>query len=143
MLVRLIYKSRLKESVGWADVVNIASNARGKNESLNITGMLIMNGAGVLQVLEGESGAVNDLYGRICADERHGNLQLISFGALGERHFGRWKMKEVNLQRMKGDFRDVVASLLIKDEQGNLTLPPDFERAYALLAFIDTITSAR
>lgn len=143
MLVRLIYKSRLKESVSWTDIVSIASHARSKNESLDITGMLIMNGAHVLQVLEGDTAAVNGLYNRILADDRHDSVQLVSFGELGQRQFGRWKMKEVNLQRMEGPFRDVVSSLLDENPNGELSFPWQFERAYALLAFICATTSAR
>lgn len=143
MLVRLIYRSRLKESVSWTDIVSIASHARGKNERLDITGMLIMNGGHVLQVLEGDSHAVNSLYGHISVDERHDHLELISFTELGRRHFGRWKMKEVNLQRLEGSFREVVSSLLEEQPNGEPFFPLEFERAYALLAFIDAITSAR
>lgn len=143
MLVRLIYRSRLKESVSWTDVVGIASQARANNEDFDITGMLIMNGCHVLQVLEGETGAVNRLYSRIAVDDRHDQLQLISFGELGVRHFGRWKMKEVNLQRMEGAYKDVVTSFLEEQADGESSFPAQFERAYALLAFVDASTSAR
>jgi hypothetical protein len=143
MLSRLIYSSRLQDSVSWTDVVNIASHSRTRNEGRDITGMLILNGNEVLQILEGDFTAINRLYHVIAQDERHHELALIHFGELGRRHFGRWKMKEVNIQRMEGAFLDVVTGYLDEGKNGESCFPREFERAYALLAFIDRITSSR
>ena len=50
-----------------------------------------------MQVLEGRRSDVNALYGRITADKRHKNVQLMAFEDITQRRYGAWAMAHVDL----------------------------------------------
>ena len=58
-----------------------------------------MQGRGLyLQVLEGERMAVNRLYARIVADQRHQDVVLLQLEEITQRRFAGWSMAHVDLQ---------------------------------------------
>jgi len=69
-----------------------------------------------LQVLEGGRSAVNLLYGRIVADARHTQVELLSYEDIGERRFAGWAMGQVDMARLN-------PSLLLKYSE-RATLDP-------------------
>ena len=94
VIFRLIYRSRSKIPATRldAELGAILRGARAKNASLGITGALLVYDNWFAQTLEGEEGAVRQLYGHIAADARHDSLQLYEEGAAGVRIFPRWAM---------------------------------------------------
>ena len=98
MLVRLVYASRAAVAPSPEELAVMLRRSRTKNQSLGVTGVLC-HGEGVfLQVLEGSRAAVNRLYGRIAADPRHRDLELLAYEEIGERRFGGWSMGQVNIE---------------------------------------------
>ncbi|WP_193539996.1 BLUF domain-containing protein [Phenylobacterium soli] len=92
-LHRLIYHSavRPEASVRMRDLLeDILQSSRRRNESLGVTGVLFACQGRFLQVLEGEKHAVQQVYGAISADPRHGALQVVESRAVVSRQFPDW-----------------------------------------------------
>jgi len=75
----------------------ILRSAQAFNADNGITGVLCQGQGVWLQVLEGRRGEVNALYGRISADKRHKNVQLIAVKDITQRRYGAWAMAHVDL----------------------------------------------
>lgn len=98
-LCRLIYRSRA--SAGALDQDNLLAlldQCVLSNDLLGITGLLLVTDGHFLQVLEGESEAINDLFQRISRDPRHGEVRLIQYDSVAERRFDSWSMRLVDLR---------------------------------------------
>lgn len=90
-LVQLIYVSDLvgENESGIADILKSSVRNNSRN---GITGMLLYSRGNFLQVLEGEPGAVQATYDRICLDPRHRNTIELTEEPVLERHFSHWSM---------------------------------------------------
>ena len=92
MIVRLIYASMVKEGHGPNDVLKIVEVSEKNNQAAGITGALCYGPRYFLQCLEGPREAVNQLYNKIIADERHTDVTLLYYDDIEERAFGDWAM---------------------------------------------------
>lgn len=102
MLVRLMYASRAVPAMDQEELVAILRSSKANNPGQGITGVLCscFTQGIFLQVLEGGRSAVNRLYGRIMADPRHTNVELLCYEEIGERRFAGWSMGQVNMSRL-------------------------------------------
>ena len=95
-LYRLVYYSRNRAASapdGMAGTINaILASARRNNVSVDVTGALMFNAGCFAQVLEGPKAAVIHTFERIQQDERHGDVSVLSFGAVTSRAFNCWSM---------------------------------------------------
>jgi hypothetical protein len=88
---RLIYRS---QPFGFDNSVlaGILSAARRNNPRLDITGALICRHDLYLQLIEGPAEAIDALFARIAADDRHANVEVLLSEPMGERMFPNWAM---------------------------------------------------
>lgn len=100
MLVRLLYSSRSAEPVTAELIDSVLAQSRAHNPALGVTGILCWGGEVFLQVLEGSREAVNALYNRIVRDDRHRDVQILSYDEIHERRFAHWTMGQVNLAKI-------------------------------------------
>ena len=100
-LMHLIYASKASTDFSKDDIVVLLEKARNKNESLNVTGMLLFDNGGFLQVLEGEEETVNQLFSVISSDSRHRNIVKIISEAIPERQFDDWTMGYASISRQE------------------------------------------
>ena len=100
MLVRLLYASRAAADVSADELAAILRKSKANNPANGITGALCFSGGIFLQLLEGGRTQVNRLYGRIVADPRHTDVELLSYEEIDERMFSGWSMGQVNLSRV-------------------------------------------
>jgi hypothetical protein len=100
MLVRLLYASRAVPTVDQEELQNILRQSKRANPQLGITGLLCFSDGIFLQVLEGGRSAVNRLYGRIAADPRHTQVELLLYQEVSARRFAGWSMGQVNMSRL-------------------------------------------
>ena len=100
MMVRLLYVSRPVVPLTTTVTGSILATARAHNSANGITGALCQGQGLFLQVLEGERGAVNRLYGRIMQDRRHQDVELLQLEEITERRFGQWSMAHVDLSSL-------------------------------------------
>lgn len=88
-----------------SEVSNLLIKARAKNEMLAVTGALLFDGRGFLQVLEGAEESVQKVLDRIADDPRHSHVTVVLDEKVRKRSFGDWSMglAEVSSQ----DLRDL------------------------------------
>lgn len=88
---QLIYRSR---PFGFDNgtLASILMNARRYNRENGITGALICRQDMYLQLIEGPDDAIDTLYERICADDRHTEVTLEASGPVTQRMFPDWAM---------------------------------------------------
>jgi hypothetical protein len=97
MLVRCLYASRADAPVNDAMLDEILRQSRRNNQKRGITGMLCFSNGTFVQVLEGGRGEVSQLLGRIFADKRHKDVQILAFEEIVQRNFGSWTMGQANV----------------------------------------------
>ncbi|MFG0313171.1 MAG: BLUF domain-containing protein [Phycisphaerales bacterium] len=92
----MIYVSRRAEGVTDQVVVDdIVLPAGVKNNRLEITGCLWFSRDRFLQILEGPREAVEDVYSKILADDRHFDISTVSTSPIAKRSFARWGMRSL------------------------------------------------
>ncbi|BCX48024.1 Blue-light sensor BLUF [Haloferula helveola] len=130
---RLIYKSQTSwDLLSNETLLELAKTSAERNDARGITGLLLLSGESFLQVLEGPSGEVNDLYLRISRDDRHGKLRLLIFEPIVRRTFEDWAMHVVDLDELPMAQRDFLrAKYPVEDD--SITIPDDDRLAIALL----------
>lgn len=97
MLFRMLYTSAAVGPVTTAVTGTILRVAQAHNAAHGITGVLCQGRGRYLQVLEGERSALDALYARIAADQRHKDLVLVCAQTITSRRYGRWAMAHVDL----------------------------------------------
>lgn len=94
-LHRLIYASRQQLDITQPPQYSIDSIIRVSiinNRQVDVSGLLLVQGAWFLQALEGPAEAVMTTYGRIINDPRHSGAKILSAGPAASRAFGDWNM---------------------------------------------------
>lgn len=91
-MIRLVYVSSAVKEMEQEELVALLEQSRKKNSELNLTGMLLYGGGNFIQILEGETEAVNTLYEKILKDERHTDCILIDKSEISEPTFKGWSM---------------------------------------------------
>lgn len=135
MLVRLLYASRAIDTVDTEELQAILRQSKAANPQHGITGVLCLSDGIFLQVLEGGRGAVNRLYGRIAADPRHTDVELLLYQEISERRFAGWSMGQVNLARIN-------PSLLLKYSASATLDPYAVSGAVSLALFEELVATA-
>ena len=100
MLVRLMYASRAVPAVDHEELLAILKKSKANNPKAGVTGVLCFSEGVFMQVLEGGRSAVNKLYNRIVADDRHSDVMLLNYEEIAERRFAGWSMGQVNMGRL-------------------------------------------
>jgi hypothetical protein len=132
-MFRLIYKSRSTRPIDWNFVNELIGASEPKNEEAGITGVLLATRSHFLQVLEGDFAQINRLFMHIARDQRHDEIQLISFGSVESRLFGGWAMHAVGIF----DFNTTLIEDLKKqygEEDDNVRFPVEDWKVLALIS---------
>lgn len=140
MLINLIYASTANSPMSEQELLDLLKKARIKNESLDITGLLLYYDQSFLQVLEGEEKTVHELYERIQKDSRHRAVVTIGVRSVKTRVFSDWQMGFVDLHQVKPESVIGYSDYLnISLNSSEVTKNPSF--AYAFLeAFKSVVT---
>lgn len=91
-LFQLIYESTAARSITSDDLQAILDTSRAKNQTLDITGLLLFKDNRFMQVLEGSEDAVRSLYATIRADNRHTDVETLLTAPVRQRAFPDWAM---------------------------------------------------
>lgn len=93
-IFRIIYCSRntILHGSSQAELAQILAVSRRNNARVGVTGALLYNAGVFAQALEGPFEAVQDVFERIQADERHGDVVVLEAERAGQRVFGGWDM---------------------------------------------------
>ncbi|MAL61602.1 MAG: hypothetical protein CL563_01200 [Alphaproteobacteria bacterium] len=123
--IQLLYLSNAKPELKQAELDRILEVSRKNNPSRDITGLLVFANGVFIQVLEGPSSEVTNLFETICDDTRHQEVAMLGEYVGQERIFSKWSMgflqstfdeltRITDSPNMIG--RDDVLSLLSNDE---------------------------
>lgn len=102
-LATLIYRSTAAVGLGATELVHLLEQARARNRSLSITGMLVFDDGHFFQWLEGPALAVDKLWRAIQNDSRHHDVRLLGQHSIPVRLFGDWEMRLAYGQRERPD----------------------------------------
>lgn len=91
-LIHIVYVSCSRKKLSEIELDDILSEIRPKNRKNNITGLLLYNDEIFIQVLEGKSEIINNLYERLKNDDRHVNVVTILKENIKQRSFPDWSM---------------------------------------------------
>ena len=71
---------------------DLLNHARRKNAEMNVTGLLCYDHKQFLQIIEGETDVIMDLFHKIQSDPRHTDVRILHEGDIDNRAFSDWKM---------------------------------------------------
>lgn len=119
---RLIYRS---QPFGFDNSVlaGILSAARRNNPRFGITGALICRHDLYLQLIEGPAEAIDSLFARIAADDRHANVDVLLSEPSGARMFPNWAMLDDTAPSQFWSAGDVAAGALEAASPDELRAP--------------------
>jgi len=89
---QILYISKATRSIAGAELHDIASKARLKNEREGITGALLFVENSFIQVIEGEDAPIERLLAAIRADIRHRDITILMDRKVQSRDFKNWSM---------------------------------------------------
>lgn len=118
MLSQLIYVSTRVPSCTEAEIEKILNTSVENNKINNITGILVYSSNRFLQVLEGDSDVILNLYDKIKEDKRHKNSVMISLKSIDKRLFPGWHMGSKYLKTESVEFM----SKMSDEERNNFYL---------------------
>lgn len=104
-------------------LAGILAVARRNNPREAITGALICRNDIYLQLIEGPAAAIDALFARIVADDRHTNVELLLTEAMGERLFPAWAMLDDEAPSLFWSAQDLAAGALEKASPDQLRAP--------------------
>ena len=99
-LIELIYASAMTAPMSSQELAKILTISRRNNGALGVTGLLLQHRRSFLQVLEGPTTVVEEVFDRVIADPRHDSVLILRKGPIVERAFGEWQMGAVDLQHV-------------------------------------------
>ena len=105
MLQRAIYVSDAAGAQGSTilSMALILGASDANNRRDHVTGMLIYHRGQFMQVIEGARVDIDRLMKRLRADVRHGNIRMLTEGAVGPRRFGTAPMVQVPVEGAVAD----------------------------------------
>ena len=131
-LCRLIYTSRAVSPIDPKSINAIAEVSASRNRELGVSGILLATRTSFLQVLEGETQSINQIYRSILGDARHSEVILIGYQPIAESQFKQWAMKGTSTGLMGR-----ILEKKLKEKSGevedDLKIPLDAQMAIALL----------
>ena len=96
-LISLTYTSRASPSLTAGDVDAIHRSALTYNPLDGITGLLVFNGIGFMQSIEGGESAIDSLVERLLTDPRHKDFVVRDRRNIVERFFPNWSMYRIDV----------------------------------------------
>lgn len=116
-MYRLVYTSRSVAEMSADDINLILNSARRRNAAEGITGLLLYHNRMILQVLEGEEGAVRACYERIRRDTRHRDVWVRMENEVDTLFFTDWFMGYEQVEALPALGRVAAGKSLISLDQ--------------------------
>ncbi|MEM7729001.1 MAG: BLUF domain-containing protein [Pseudomonadota bacterium] len=91
-LLEIVYSSETPAPMDADAVRALLEHSRRKNADWGVTGLLCYDQRQFLQIIEGETDVILDLFHAIQNDPRHTNLRILHEGDIETRAFDDWKM---------------------------------------------------
>ncbi|WP_423147368.1 BLUF domain-containing protein [Rubrolithibacter danxiaensis] len=88
----LLYVSTATEKLSDQELTDILAISRKNNTNMGITGIMIYGNGNIMQLLEGEKQALDNLYQKLKQDHRHFGLTKLLDKKIDSRSFESWSM---------------------------------------------------
>jgi methanogenic corrinoid protein MtbC1 len=88
----LTYQSRAVSRPSQSELEQLVKQARGRNRSLGVTGMLLYQNGRFLQTLEGPPAGLAMVWASIRRDERHRDIEVLTEHMVSNRLFSDWDL---------------------------------------------------
>ncbi|TXD98381.1 BLUF domain-containing protein [Psychrobacter frigidicola] len=100
-LYQFVYISRITSTglSGASTLNDIAETSIKNNKNNHITGILCYGNGYFFQCIEGTEQALTNLKNQLLMDDRHKDLQTLSFSAIEARRFQSWSLRSIVLER--------------------------------------------
>lgn len=92
MLLEIVYSSTTPTPLPEAEVKDLLEHSRRNNTDWGVSGLLCYDGVNFLQIIEGETDTIMDLFHTIQNDPRHDDIKILHEGDIENRAFSDWKM---------------------------------------------------
>jgi hypothetical protein len=89
---QVIYSSAAVVAFSENDLASLLLRARGNNERLDVTGLLLYHEGSFLQALEGDEEVLSALFSAISGDKRHHHIVKLLAREVDGRYFAGWQM---------------------------------------------------
>ncbi len=100
-MFQLAYISKAKVSISPDELTDLSNDAGTRNQTINVTGMLLYHNGSFFQFLEGNEQVINDLYEHIAKDPRHSNCEIIYAHEAGNRLFSDWFTRHISFEYLE------------------------------------------
>lgn len=127
LLAGLLYVSRLAPAEPLSSISTITRQARVRNATRGLTGVLVFDGETFVQYVEGPQDGVDSLREGLGRDLRHQDMEILWSGWLPTRHFAGWHMGYLTVEH---DTHELAHWRGMRDEVG-------LEALLTLLSAID------
>ncbi|MDF1737898.1 MAG: BLUF domain-containing protein [Verrucomicrobiales bacterium] len=121
-LICLLYVSTLTSELTEETLESILSKSRIRNEELGVTGLLLVFGEHIVQVLEGPPTEVRRVYASIEIDSRHRNVSKMVDVPVDRRFFPDWSMAFQKHPDSAPDPNPALQKLLQSEEKGTVEM---------------------
>ena len=98
MLIQLIYRSRSIHAFGADELRQLGAELTARNQGLQVSGLLLYDGAYFLQVLEGDEARVDGVYAAVLNDARHTDIVLLLRDPIPRSHFEGFQMTTLDVR---------------------------------------------
>lgn len=88
----LTYQSRAASPPSEEELAELVEDARARNKSVNVTGMLLYEDGRFLQTLEGPLEGLEAIWTSIQKDKRHGDIEVLTEHLVHSRLFSDWDL---------------------------------------------------
>jgi hypothetical protein len=112
-MYELTYHSTAKRNLNEEEISSLLKEARAFNSKNDITGCLVYYKQEFVQIMEGDSEVILELYSKITNDSRHSDVVLLNKGDKHERSFKNWNM--AFHQFSEDDVNDLRENLFVKN----------------------------
>lgn len=117
MLFHLGYVSTQTGPFATADLLRLLSAARRRNQSRNVTGLLIHRDDSFFQVLEGREEDVRRIFSIIREDPGHHRINVLFEEPLAEREFADWRMAFMDLDNVDVRMLPGYSNFLVDEDE--------------------------
>lgn len=111
-MLSMVYMSVANQVLDRIGLARLERQAADRNALLGVTGLLVGNGFGYLQLIEGPAGAVEQVFRSIARDPRHFDLEVLRRDPCAARECPDWAMRALSAPlRVKGSASRFTAAM--------------------------------
>ncbi|HKL08468.1 MAG TPA: BLUF domain-containing protein [Bacteroidales bacterium] len=98
-LIHIVYVSFSVNDLTEKNLEDLLVDIRKRNKLQKVTGLLLYNDGTFIQLIEGKTGIIQNLFEKIQNDRRHSNVVLLLEESIKKRAFPDWTMGYYKLNR--------------------------------------------